>query len=199
MYYINRKKEIIKNVVYLSLIFIIAIVSTYYIYNEFQENRNTDFNSDSLVVTYHESTRDKITIKKVIPVTDSVGLSSKAYNISIKNNLTEKVSYKVQILDDLEAIKEDECEDNLLEKEDIHISVKKDKNENKIYTLSDLEDGVLFSDYINALDTDNISIRIWVSKDSSLPYGAFMHYHGIIQIVESDGIIAINTEEDTDE
>lgn len=199
MYYVNRKKEIIKNVVYISLIFIIAIVSTYYIYHKFQDNRNVDFNSESLVVTYHEDTKDKITIKKVTPVTDSVGLSSKSYNISVKNNLTEKVNYKIQVIDDLEFIKEDECEDILLDKENIRISVKVNKNENIIYNLAELEDGILYSNEISALGTDNISIRVWVSKDTSLPYGTHMHYHGKIQVLEGESIAIINEGDEADE
>ena len=45
---------------------------------------------------------------------------------------------------------------------------------------------------IDALETKNISIRIWVKQDSLLPIGANMHYHGLMQIVEDDNSIAIN-------
>ena len=84
MYSEIRKREIIKN--------------TIHIYYKFQGNRNIDFSSESLDVVYHETSGDKLTISKVTPVTDSVGLSSsKAYNISIKNNLTERVNYKIRI------------------------------------------------------------------------------------------------------
>ena len=52
MYTYNRRKEIIKNGVYIIFILLIAIISTYYIYNKFQVDNNIDFNSDSLDVTY---------------------------------------------------------------------------------------------------------------------------------------------------
>ena len=147
MYQINRRREIIKNTIYIFFILLLAIVSTYYIYNKFQGARNIDFNSESLDVTYHEKTGDKLTLNKVIPVTDSVGLSSKAYLISIKNNLTEKVNYKLKIVDDLEQIEEDQCEGNLITKDNIRISIKENRKNNKIYTLSELEDGLLLDDY----------------------------------------------------
>lgn len=192
MYTVNRKKEIIKNVVYIFFILLIAIASTYYIYHHFQVDRNIDYNSESLDVVYHESSGDKLTITKVTPVTDSVGLSSKSYLISIKNNLTEKVDYKVKIMDDLDLIEEDQCEEDLIPKEDIRISVKVNKGDNKIYTLDELEDGYLLIDKIKALSTNNISIRIWVKQDSTLPMGSSMHYHGIIQIIEDDDSVAMN-------
>lgn len=191
MYQINRRREIIKNTVYIFFILLLAIVSTYYIYNKFQGARNIDFNSESLDVTYHEKTGDKITLNKVIPVTDSVGLSSKAYLISIKNNLTEKVNYKLKIVDDLECIQEEHCEDSLIPKEDIRISIKENRKNNKIYYLSELEDGLLLDDDIDALEKKNLSIRVWVKQDSTLPMNAKMYYHGIMQIIEDDEVAVI--------
>lgn len=197
MYSEIRKREIIKNTIFIIFILILAIIPTHYIYYKFQGNRNIDFSSESLDVVYHETSGDKLTISKVTPVTDSVGLSSsKAYNITIKNNLTERVNYKIRILQDVETILEDECEEYLIPEEDIRISVKVNKKENKIYNLNELEDGLLLENTIEALDNNNIAIRLWVNQDSTLPRGAFLHYHGIIQVVEKDFSIAIIDEDE---
>ena len=196
MYSEIRKREIIKNTIFIIFILILAIIPTHYIYYKFQGNRNIDFSSESLDVVYHETSGDKLTISKVTPVTDSVGLSSsKAYNITIKNNLTERVNYKIRIIQDVETILEDECEEYLIPEEDIRISVKVNKKENKIYNLNELEDGLLLENTIEALDNNNIAIRLWVNQDSTLPRGAFLHYHGIIQVVEKDYSIAIIDED----
>lgn len=196
MYSEIRKREIIKNTIFIIFILILAIIPTHYIYYKFQGNRNIDFSSESLDVVYHETSGDKLTISKVTPVTDSVGLSSsKAYNITIKNNLTERVNYKIRILQDVETILEDECEEYLIPEDDIRISVKVNKKENKIYNLNELEDGLLLENTIEALDNNNIAIRLWVNQDSTLPRGAFLHYHGIIQVVEKDYSIAIIDED----
>lgn len=192
MYNYNMKKEIIKNVVYIGIILAIAIVSTYYIYDKFQVNRNIDTNSEVLDVTYHETTGNKVSIQKVTPVTDAVGLSSKSYNITIKNNLTEKTNYKIRVIDDLEKIIEDECEENLITKEDIRISIKEGNKSNKIYNLVDLDDGILFEGKVNALEQKELAIRLWVNQNSSLPLGSKMHYHGIIQIVEDKDVLVVN-------
>lgn len=194
----NRKKEIIKSCIYTFFILALAVVSTYYIYNKFQGVRSVDVTSDSIDVTFHESTGDKVGIYKVTPVTDSVGLSSKSYNISIKNNLTEKVPYSIKIVDDLEKIVEDNCEDKLIPKSDIRVSVKVKKKENTIYTLSEIEKGILLSDEVDALANEDISIRFWVKHDSTLVSGSRMHYHGILQVSEGNNVIDLKKSGEVD-
>lgn len=191
MYY-NRRREIVKNVVYITAIFILVVVSTYCIYNKFQTSRNIDFNSESLDVTYHEATGDKITLNRITPVTDSVGLSSKAYNITLKNNLTEKVDFKIKIVDDLEFIMSDGCSDNLISLENIRISIKDGNKENKIYNLNELKENILLESKLDALEVRELAVRVWIGQDSILPLGSSMHYHGIMQVMEEDNSIAIN-------
>ena len=148
----SQKQEFKKNAIYIFFILLLAILSTHYIYYKFQNVQNINYNSESLDVTYREKTGDKITLSKVTPVTDSVGLSSKAYQLSIKNNLTEKVSYKIKVIDDEEFFTEDLEEDDFIPKEDIRISIKAGKI-NEIYDLSELEEGILLEDVLNALET----------------------------------------------
>lgn len=184
MYKYNRKKEIIKNAIYIIFILLLAVIPTYYIYNKFKSSRDISVNSTSLDVTYHEDTGNKIALTKITPVTDSVGLSSKAYTITIKNNLTEKIGYKVKIEDDLKKIEEDLCKDMLIPKEFIRISVKTNKTANKIYTLNELEDSILLEDNIDALEKKNVSIRVWIAQYTNVPSGSKMHYHGVIKVEE---------------
>ena len=191
MYY-NRKKEIIKNTVYITFILLLAIISTYLIYHKFQDTRNIDFSSESLDVTYHDIKGDKVSIDKITPVTDSVGLSSKSHSISIKNNLTENVKYKIKLLDDKDAYEGLE-EDKIIPKEDIRVSVKVNKKDTEIFDLVELEEGILLEDEIYALSTDHISIRLWIKQDSKLPSGEDMYYNGIIQIIEENSSVAMNS------
>ena len=185
------KKELIKNGIIVALILLVAGFCTYKIYYKFQNDRDVDYNSESLNVVFHDTQGDKLSITKVTPVTDSVGLSSNTYSLDVKNNLTVPVPYKIKIVPDLDKVEEDECEEILIPDEDIRISVKVGKKDNEIYTLSELEDGVLLDTEVKALSSDDVSIRIWVNKDSKLPGGSKMHYHGIIQVVENESIIAI--------
>ena len=184
------KKELIKNGIMLSIILLIAVFSTYHIYYKFQNDRNVDFNSESLSVVFHD-VGEKIKITKVTPVTDSVGLTSTTYSLDIHNNLTVGVPYQIKIINDSDMYFVDDCEENMIPEEDIRISVKVGKSDNEIYTLSELEDGVLLTNTVDALSTDPIYIRVWIDKDSTLLVGSKMHYHGIIQVVENEQIVAI--------
>ncbi len=190
MYNSGMKKFLVKSILQISFVLLVAIVSTYYIYNKYTESREIDFSSDSLDISYHEKDGDKISITKATPVTDSVGLSSNSYVFTIKNNLTENVNYKVKIIDDKEKILEDKCDENQIPKEDIKISIKEGNKANEIHYLSELEDQVLLDTNIEALDEVTITIRVWVNIDSVVPNDA--HYHSIIQIVEDDNSIALN-------
>ena len=184
MYQYNRKKEIIKNTIYIIFILLLAVIPTYYIYNKFQGVRDISVNSTLLDVTYHETTGDKITLTKATPVTDSVGLSSKSYSVTVKNNLTEKVDYKVSLSEDIEKIEEDLCKDNSIPKEVIRVSIKASKIGTKIYNLNELEDNVLLIDSLEALEKKNITIHVWVKQDSGIPSGSKLHYHGKIKVEE---------------
>ena len=182
MYKSIRRREIIKNVVYIGLILLVAVVSTYLIYDKFIEERKIDSSSEILEVTYRDNSGRKLAITKVTPLTDSVGLSTTNYGVTLSNNLTEKVNYRIKVKDDIETILNDECEEYQISKDDIRISVKAGKKETKIDTLSELIDGVLIEDSIKALEKEEVSIRVWVSQNSTLPLGSNIHYHGILEV-----------------
>ena len=186
------KKEIIKNVFKVFIILLVAVISTYFIYHKFQNNRDVDFKSDSLDIVFHDTRGDRISITKATPVTDSVGLSSNSYSLSIQNNLTIGVPYQIRIVRDDDKILEDDCLEKLISEEDIRVSIKVGKENNIIYSLNELENGILLEKEIDALMEDDISIRMWVSIDSGVPSGSSMHYHGIIQVIEDGNILAIN-------
>ena len=76
-----RKREVLMVI----FIFLFAIITTKYIYDKFNGSSNVDYNTDTLDVTFHEKSGADVNILKVTPVTDSVGLSSKAYKFTIKN------------------------------------------------------------------------------------------------------------------
>ena len=54
-----------------------------------------------------------------------------------------------------------------------------------------LENNELISTKIDALDKVDISIRLWIDKDSTLPSGSLMHYHGLLEIKDDTGTLAM--------
>ena len=184
----TRKQEFI----IITVILLIAVLSTYYIYNKFSDERKMDYNSENLEVIFSDKTRDKINIKKVTPLTDSVGLSTKAYNFELNNNLTEKVRIKVYLEDDQQAIEKDDCSERLIPKDNIKVMIKENNDDEDIQRLSELEDGLLLEEEIKPIAHNTYTIRLWVDKDTSLPAGSNFHYHGKIKIIEEDSLVSIN-------
>ena len=190
MYY-NRKKILIKNITFIIAIFALAIIATYNIYYHFIDATDIDYSSESLDITFHEKNGADVTITKAIPVSDSVGLSSTAYTFTIKNNLTEKVNYQVKLVEDIEKIVEDLCVEQQIPKELLIISIKEDNLKNAIYTVSELQDGILDSDVMEPLEEKDYSIRVWVGNSDTLIIGSNLHYHGMIQVIENGIALAI--------
>src|SRR5699024_881286 len=168
----------------------IAIFATHHIYYKFQNERNTDYSSESLDITFHEETGDKVALTRVTPVTDAVGLSSQSYTFTIKNNMTIPVDYTIKLVDDLEMVFEDNCGEIEMPKDIIRVAIKSEEK-TEIYTLSELEDGVLETDKIKPLDEEEYTIRVWTTQNTTLQAGSTRHYHGKIQIVEHENQISI--------
>lgn len=189
MYY-NYRKERLKSALIICFILAIAIFATHHIYYKFQNERNTDYSSESLDITFHEETGDKVALTRVTPVTDAVGLSSQSYTFTIKNNMTIPVDYTIKLVDDLEMVFEDNCGEIEMHKDIIRVAIKSEEK-TEIYTLSELEDGVLETDKIKPLDEEEYTIRVWTTQNTTLQAGSTRHYHGKIQIVEDENQIAI--------
>ena len=189
MYY-NYRKERLKSALIICFILAIAIFATHHIYYKFQNERNTDYSSESLDITFHEETGDKVALTRVTPVTDAVGLSSQSYTFTIKNNMTIPVDYTIKLVDDLEMVFEDNCGEIEMPKDIIRVAIKSEEK-TEIYTLSELEDGVLETDKIKPLDEEEYTIRVWTIQNTTLQAGSTRHYHGKIQIVEDENQIAI--------
>lgn len=183
------KKEMIKSLILVLIIIGIACISTYNIYNKFHKSRSIDYSSESLDITFHETTGGKITLDKVTPLNDNLGLTTNSYNFTIKNNLTEKVEVTIKIVDDLDEIKQDGCEDKQIPKDHIKISIKSTGMTTQIMTLTELENEVLLITEMEALEKKDFTIRAWTDQDIDVT-DTDLHYHGLIQIYENNNSLA---------
>lgn len=190
MYY-NRKKYLIKNIVIISFILLVAVFATNRIYYKFTEARNQDYSSDSLDITFHDVAGADIDITKPNLVNDAIGLSSKAYTLTIKNNLTEPVSYQLKLVDNVNKMSTDGCQDLQIPKELLKIAVKEDSSKNNIYFLSELENDVIDFGELAPLAEKNYAIRIWVTSSTPVNISKELHYHGTIQVLENGSSLAV--------
>lgn len=177
-----RKKEILT----IAFILIFALVSTHHIYYKFENSRGVNYNSDTLDVKFHEDDGDEVNILKVVPVTDSVGLSSKAYTFTISNDTNKTLKYSIYLQDNLKKQEMDNCGEYKIPKNVIRFSIHKDNEENSIYNLGDLVNGRIVTRTIKAKHKDNYTLRFWVT-DNNIARGVKLHYHGLIH-VEDEGV-----------
>lgn len=178
-----RNKMLIKSFVFIFLILGLAVFSTYKIYNKFESTRDKISSSPDLTVTYHGKQGEKVTMTKVVPVTDAVGLSSNAYKFTIKNNKGTKVKYRVVLKEDAETYKKDNCLENKIPDNIVKVGIHPSGEVSKIYNLDDLEGKVLDTGTISPQSEEDYTVRFWISKNT-IATESNMHFHGIIVVEE---------------
>ena len=181
----NYKRYMIKNTFIITFLFIFAIVATYIIYNKFINLREKDVDTGKMEVVFHSKDSNKINLTSFIPVTDAVGLSSKEYDFTVKNNSQEKVKYKIMLVDNLEIIKNDNCDNKIIPKELLKLSLRVDHQAPILRILSEYGDNVLFEDVLDAKEEEDYSVRIWALKNDFL-IDKESHFHAIIKVIEEE-------------
>lgn len=187
MYQLKARK---KEIVVIIFILAFALVATYKTYYKFKDSRNVDYNTSTIDVTFHEKTGAEVNILKLTPVRDSVGLSSKAYTFTIKNNTNASLKYSINVDDNEMKVKDDDCLEYQIPHNLIKFSIHKNGEQNHIYTLSDLVNGEVLTRIIKANQQEEYTMRFWISGDS-LQTGANLHYHGLIKVNDLGSQVAI--------
>ncbi len=184
MYKQARKKMLIKTIVFMILIIGISVFASITIYNKFKNVRDKKYNSPSLEVTYHSTQGNKVSLNKVTPVTDYVGLSGYAYKFTIKNNKNKKVKYQVKLLEDLKTYEKDDCTDKKIPNSIIKLGIHKSGDSSKIINLDDIDDDVIATGVLGPKKEEKYTVRMWVSQSDSIVIDKNLHYHGLLKVTE---------------
>ena len=174
-----RRKEMIKNTIFIIFILLFASISTYLIYNNFKDQRDEILKSNLIDVVYHNG--NKLNITKITPVTDYVGLSTRAYTLTIKNNETRWVRYKISLKENTELVESDKCSKKKIPLNIIKVGIHPKGEVSKIYNLDDIEDGVLAMNDIAPKSEAHYTVRIWISENS-VATTTNLHYHGLLEV-----------------
>ncbi len=183
----TRKKEII----IILFILVFALFFTYKIYYKFKNLRNVDYNTPTIDTTFHEKTGAEINLTKLTPVTDAIGLSSRAYTFTIKNTTNSSLKYSITIEDNAKKIKSDDCYEYQIPHNLIKFSIHKKGEKNSIYTLNNLINGEVLTRIIKSGQEEEYTMRFWISGDS-LQIGTNLHYHGLIKVNDLGAQVAIS-------
>ncbi len=142
----------------------------------------TNVESGDLVINFNEKNDNLdniITMDNNSILKYEDGLKSDAYKFSIHNNGKKKTKYKITLLDDVEMMFLDECDEMQFDKSKMYFSI----NNEIIGLVSDLYNGseyVIYEDEIKPDEELNFDFRIWVDRS----YANNGHYHGIIVVEE---------------
>ena len=169
-------------------IFVVTIVmisSAYAIFStvQKQESYNT-LTVGTLKIDFDATSTDMgniINLNGAYPTSDEEGQKTNPYSFRITNSGTLAAAYKVKIIDDQDMINEDKCQDNLLPKANIKVSI----NGGTPFLLNSVESNeyIINSDTLNPGGNKNFAIRIWIDENSGNEVLG-KHYHGKI-VVES--------------
>ncbi len=121
------------------------------------------------------------------PVLDEVASSSLPYRFSVDNKGKHVTKYTVKIIQDMDTIKADGCENKLVDPS--YLRYKFDNQEAKVFDpISNDEDGyVIYTGTLQPLESNIHEVRLWIDEQSSHDVVG-KHYHGKVVIeMSSEG------------
>ena len=165
---------------------ITMISSAYAIFSSVQKSENYNTITVGTLKIDFNDTEDGlgniIKLNGAYPESDNDGQKEEPYTFKITNSGNISANYKIKILDDTDMIESDNCQDNLLDKTKIKLSI----NGEEPITLSDKEANSY--EIANGILTPNNSrtykIRIWITDQAGNEVLG-KHYHGKI-VVEGE-------------
>lgn len=176
-------REIKFTIISIFVVTIIMISSAFAIFSSIEKSEK----SNTLVIgtlSVDFSANDSgmgntINLNGAYPKSDLEGLKETPYSFKITNSGNVDAGYKIRIIDDIDMINEDSCNDNLLDKSNLRVSIDgKDP-----FTLSDtsLNDYIIETGYLSAGNSKEYSIRVWLNENSGNEVLG-KHYHAKIVI-----------------
>mgnify|MGYP002766520571 FL=1 len=147
------------------LMVVMAIAGTYSIFTS--TVKEEDYNTMTVGTLKIDYLKDdtNLTLNGAYPISDEDGLKSEPYTFKITNSGSLNASYKVRIVDDQDIINEDKCQDKLLSKSIIKISI----NDEEPVLLENLQksDFTVASGTLNSKGTIDYKIRIWIDESAT--------------------------------
>ena len=147
------------------LIIIMAIAGTYSIFTS--TVKEEDYNTMTVGTLKIDYLKDEsnLTLNGAYPISDEDGLKMEPYTFKITNSGSLNGSYKVKIVDDQDMINEDKCQNNLLSKSVIKVSI----NDEVPFLLENLKDSdfTVVSGTLNSKGTIDYKVRIWIDESAT--------------------------------
>lgn len=184
----NASREIKLTIFSIFVVTITMISSAYAIFSSVQksENYNT-LTVGTLKIDFNDTDTglgNVINLNGAYPESDEDGQAETPYSFKITNSGTISAKYTIKILDDSDMIESDGCQENLLDKTRIKVSI----NGEKPFILSEKEINsyIISSGTLSPNNSKTYNIRMWITDQAGNEVLG-KHYHGKI-IVESENL-----------
>ena len=176
-------RELKFTIISIFIVTIVIISSAFAIFSSVQksENYNT-LTVGTLKVDFNDTDSGMgniISLNGAYPESDADGQKETPYVFKITNSGTLNASYTIKVLDDTDMIAEDGCQDNLLNKAKIKVSI--NGGTPIILSSTEVSGYVVESSSLEASRSSNYELRVWIDETSDNEVLG-KHYHGKIVI-----------------
>lgn len=159
-------------------------------YAAFTSLSTSDYNTvafGSLELSYEEDESSVINLTSAYPITDEEGEASNGYQFSIRNTGSLASTYVIYVGSDAAVIKSEECNDNLIDYNDIKINVNNDKTSILKSLATGKYDAAGYEIYkiaegtLQPGETKKFNVKMWINIDADNSVLG-KHFHGKILI-----------------
>ena len=181
---VSEKKDFTREVHFIVLSMFLATIagisSTYAIFGTTHKTDDKNFMEvGTLKINYEESNMNKINLINAFPISDEEGMKQEPFEFKINNDGNLDATYKIRIVNDDNVIGKDGCENNLLDLNDIKISV---NNETPIILGSlNKSNYVIDEGIITKGESKGYNLKIWIT-DKAGNSSLNKHYHGKVVV-----------------
>lgn len=177
------RKEMIVTMVSIFAVTVLLLGSSYAVFSSVKGS--SDYNTihvGTLDIAYEDTGSgmgDAINLNGAYPMNDVDGLAQDGYQFKITNTGSLSQVFSVKIADDISVIEADGCEENLLDKSQIKLSI---DGEDPVI-LEELAESSyeVVSGTLEAGESKVITLRMWIKGDAGNEVLA-KHYHGKITV-----------------
>lgn len=180
---LNVKKEIISRITSIITTSLFLIVTTWFWFGPRIELTEAQSQRQSKVMQYNNlefvDLSEGIKLENAYPVTDTKGSSMEPYQFQVTNHDKKEVTFTISFVDDLLAIKEDQC--NTLENNYIRYTIQKN-NTTKTPTRNLAIDGSMYVDTLPAGETATYALNFWIDQNAGNEI-MNTHFHGKVALI----------------
>lgn len=194
----NKSKSLIIVIIILALS-VVFISSSYALFSVSKEGNEYNFVKVGNLDLEFENLSSSQNILQLVsdyPISDLEGKSGEPFKFSITNVGTLSISYRVKIIDNIDAINEHDCNENLLDskyikytlndsdvtKLNVKEGIQYDKKQNEIGKYYEIYSGKILPN-----DSALYELRLWIDNTSNEVLGK--HFHGKIFVeIEQENV-----------